>query len=57
MPLHIAIRELSDAGTPIVTELPDSPQALAFKQIAAKVWDKLASGDTGAKKAPRIVVS
>ena len=57
VPLHIAIRETSDAGTPIVVSQPDSPQAQAFKQIAAKVWDKLASGDTGAKKAPRIVVS
>jgi ATP-binding protein involved in chromosome partitioning len=57
VPLHIAIRETSDAGTPIVVAQPDSPQALAFKQIAERVWHKLASGDTGAKKAPRIVVS
>jgi ATP-binding protein involved in chromosome partitioning len=56
VPLHIAIRETSDAGTPIVVEQPDSPQAQAFKQIAARVWDKLNTGDTGAKKAPRIVV-
>jgi ATP-binding protein involved in chromosome partitioning len=56
VPLHIAIRETSDAGTPIVVEQPDSPQAQAFKRIAAKVWDKLNTGDTGAKKAPRIVV-
>ncbi len=56
VPLHIAIRETSDAGTPIVVEQPDSPQAQAFKRIAATVWDKLNTGDTGAKKAPRIVV-
>jgi ATP-binding protein involved in chromosome partitioning len=56
VPLHIAIRETSDAGTPIVVEQPDSPQAQAFQRIAAKVWDKLNTGDTGAKKAPRIVV-
>jgi ATP-binding protein involved in chromosome partitioning len=55
VPLHIAIRELSDEGKPIVAEQPDSPQAQAFKEIAAKVWDKL-TGDTGAKKPPRIVV-
>ena len=55
VPLDIAIRELSDEGRPIVAEQPNSPQAQAFKQIAAKVWDKL-SGDTGAKKPPRIVV-
>jgi ATP-binding protein involved in chromosome partitioning len=55
VPLHIAIRELSDEGKPIVAEQPDSPQAQVFKDIAAKVWDKL-SGDTGAKKPPRIVV-
>ena len=36
VPLHIAIRETSDAGTPIVVEQPDSPQAQAFKRIAAQ---------------------
>ena len=56
VPLHIAIRETSDAGTPIVVEQPDGPQAQAFKAIAQIVWDKLAGG-SGVKKPPRIVVS
>ncbi|HEY4136200.1 MAG TPA: iron-sulfur cluster carrier protein ApbC [Alphaproteobacteria bacterium] len=54
VPLHIAIRETSDAGTPITATQPDSPQAKAYRAIAARVWAKLAA-DT--RKAPRIVVS
>ena len=54
IPLHIAIRETSDAGTPITATQPDSPQAKAYRKIAARLWEKL---DGTTRKAPRIVIS
>ncbi|MFN4283336.1 MAG: iron-sulfur cluster carrier protein ApbC [Alphaproteobacteria bacterium] len=54
VPLHIAIRETSDAGTPITATQPDSPQAKAYRAIAKRVWEKI---DGAARKAPRIVIS
>jgi ATP-binding protein involved in chromosome partitioning len=40
LPLKLAIRELADAGTPIVTAQPDSEEAAAYRRIAARVWEK-----------------
>jgi ATP-binding protein involved in chromosome partitioning len=55
VPLHIAIRETSDGGRPIVVSDPDGPHARAYRAIADRVWAKL--GETGGgKAAPRIVV-
>ena len=54
IPLDIAIRETSDAGTPITVTQPDSPHALAYRQLADRVAEKLAGGE--ARQAPRIVV-
>ena len=51
VPLHLAIRETSDAGTPIVVSSPDSEQAKAFLAIAEAVAAKL---DEGQKAAPTI---
>jgi ATP-binding protein involved in chromosome partitioning len=58
VPLHIAIRETSDGGHPIVVSAPDSEHARVFKAIAARVWEKTqaALGDNR-RQAPRIVVS
>lgn len=53
VPLDIAIRETSDAGTPIVTSQPDSPHAKAYQAIAAKVWDKVQLIQSG-RKGPKI---
>ncbi|MFP6757270.1 MAG: iron-sulfur cluster carrier protein ApbC [Alphaproteobacteria bacterium] len=53
IPLDLAIRETSDQGRPIVVSQPDSPQAKAFTEIAAKVAEKLTDA---APKAPRIIV-
>lgn len=53
VPLTMAIRELSDAGTPITVADPDGPQAVAYREIAAAVWAGLA-GST-ARKAPSLV--
>jgi len=56
IPLHIAIRETSDGGAPIVESQPDSEQAHAFMDLAAEVADKLYAGAQGGRKAPNILV-
>ncbi len=38
IPLHIDIRERSDAGRPIVATEPASPHTGIFRELAAKVW-------------------
>jgi ATP-binding protein involved in chromosome partitioning len=53
IPLVPAIRETSDAGTPIVAYAPASAEAEAFAVIARKVAAKLSVQDTRA--APKIV--
>jgi ATP-binding protein involved in chromosome partitioning len=40
LPLKLAIRELADAGTPIVTAQPDSEEAATYRRIAARIWEK-----------------
>jgi ATP-binding protein involved in chromosome partitioning len=37
IPLAVAVREQSDRGDPIVSALPDSPEALVYKDLAFKV--------------------
>ncbi|MCE2494747.1 MAG: Mrp/NBP35 family ATP-binding protein, partial [Alphaproteobacteria bacterium] len=57
IPLDIAIRETSDAGTPIVTSRPDSPHARAYLSIAARVHARIEDQlGAGARAAPRIVI-
>jgi ATP-binding protein involved in chromosome partitioning len=57
IPLHIAIRETSDAGTPITVSAPDSEHARIYKDIAARVWRKIEEGaGASAARAPRIVI-
>ncbi len=56
VPLDMAIRETSDDGHPITASVPDSPYAQTFREIAARVWDKV-SGETPARRAgPRIMI-
>jgi len=42
IPLSAEIRKGGDAGVPIVVGAPDSPQGLAFKEIAARVVKQVA---------------
>jgi len=57
IPLDIAIRETSDAGTPIVASRPDSPHARAYLSIAARVHARIEDQlGAGARPAPRIVI-
>jgi len=55
IPLVPSIRETSDAGTPIVAERPNSPEAAAFLALAARVKEKL-SGVSAARPAPKIIL-
>ena len=53
VPLHMTIREKSDAGLPVVATEPDGPHAKAYCEIAARVRDQLKSAG---RAAPRIVI-
>lgn len=54
IPLHISIRETSDAGTPIMAQTPRAPQAEAFTLIATRIAAKLKAGTT--RPSPRISI-
>ena len=54
LPLKLAIRELADAGTPIVAARPETEEAGHYRAIAARLWAKL-NGAVN-KAGPRIVV-
>jgi ATP-binding protein involved in chromosome partitioning len=57
LPLHIAIRETSDGGHPIVVSQPDSEHAKAYRRIADRVWEKIEEiTSAGARPPPRIVM-
>ena len=53
LPLKVAIRELADAGTPIVAARPETEEAQAYQKIAARLREKVAArGSAG----PKIVI-
>jgi ATP-binding protein involved in chromosome partitioning len=53
VPLHMTIREKSDAGLPVVATEPDGPHAKIYREIAAKV---LAQIRGATRNAPKIVI-
>jgi ATP-binding protein involved in chromosome partitioning len=53
LPLKLAIRQMADAGTPIVLAAPDSHEAAAYRAIAARIWAKV---EAPAATGPRIVM-
>jgi ATP-binding protein involved in chromosome partitioning len=53
IPLVPAIRETSDAGTPIVVSAPNGPEARAFIAVAERVAEKLSGG--AMRPAPKII--
>jgi ATP-binding protein involved in chromosome partitioning len=55
VPLHMAIRELSDAGRPVVAVEPDGEHAAAYHAIAAQVRSQL-QGPAGSRAPPKIVI-
>jgi ATP-binding protein involved in chromosome partitioning len=54
VPLLLAIRETSDAGTPVVVSAPESEAARAFKAVAAAVSAQISAAPVQA--GPRIVI-
>jgi ATP-binding protein involved in chromosome partitioning len=54
IPLDLAIRGTSDAGTPIVASQPDSVHAKSYRGIAEHLWVKLTAMQQ--RQGPRIVV-
>ncbi len=54
LPLKLAIRELADAGTPIVAAQPETEEAAAYRRIAARLVEKLA--ERAGAEGPRIVI-
>jgi len=56
VPLHMRIRETSDAGAPIVVSEPSSAHANIYRDIAGQIWQTLEGGSAhGPKAAPKIV--
>jgi ATP-binding protein involved in chromosome partitioning len=53
VPLDIAIREKSDAGSPVVSAAADNPHAQYYRDIAVRVRDGLAAAG---RPAPKIVI-
>jgi ATP-binding protein involved in chromosome partitioning len=54
VPLHMDIRERSDAGLPVVATVPDGSHAEIYRGIAARVRDQIAAG--AGRAAPKIVI-
>jgi len=56
IPLNMRIRETSDAGAPIVVSEPESPQAAAYRAVAAGVKGALEQAAASHRQAPKIVI-
>lgn len=57
VPLHMDIREKSDAGQPVVISQPDSVHAKTYCEIAANAWQQISGdGATEQRAAPKIVL-
>src|SRR5471030_630162 len=56
VPLHMTIREKSDAGLPVVATEPDGPHAKIYRDIAAKVLEQIKGGASAVRIAPKIVI-
>jgi ATP-binding protein involved in chromosome partitioning len=57
VPLHIAIRESSDAGAPVVATDPSGPHAAVYRAIADATWAAVQhERAAGARPPPRIVI-
>jgi ATP-binding protein involved in chromosome partitioning len=54
VPLHMTIREKSDAGLPVVATEPDGVHAKIYRDIAAKVLEQIKGGPS--RSAPKIVI-
>ena len=56
VPLQMEIRETSDAGTPVVVSSPQGPEAKIYRDIAAKVWERVEAEQGAAQAATPSIV-
>jgi ATP-binding protein involved in chromosome partitioning len=56
VPIEMAIRENSDAGTPVVVSDPSGPIAAVYRGIASKVLDRMRAETAGGKAAGPAIV-
>ncbi len=56
VPLHMTIREKSDAGLPVVATEPDGPHAKIYRDIAKNVLAQVRGGVSAGRSAPKIVI-
>ena len=56
VPLHMTIREKSDAGLPVVATEPDGPHAKIYRDIATNVLAQIRGGASSGRTAPKIVI-
>jgi ATP-binding protein involved in chromosome partitioning len=56
IPLHMRIREMSDAGLPVLVADPQGAEAGAYRAVAREVKAALERASGSARKAPRIVI-
>jgi len=56
VPLHMTIREKSDAGLPVVATEPDGVHAKIYRDIAARVLEQIKGGPSSGRTAPKIVI-
>jgi ATP-binding protein involved in chromosome partitioning len=54
VPLTMDVREMSDAGTPVVVSNPDGAQATTYRSVAERVLERL-QAESQAAEAPAIV--
>ena len=54
IPLHMQIRETSDAGTPVTATAPDGEHAAIYKELATKIQDRIEG--TLAEDGPSIII-
>ena len=57
VPLHMDIRARSDAGSPIVASVPQSPHAAIFREIAAMAWAGIDTASGTVMQPPRLEVA
>ena len=56
VPLTMNVRESSDAGRPVVVFEPDGPQAQVYRDIAAKVWERVQEEQAASQSATPAIV-
>jgi ATP-binding protein involved in chromosome partitioning len=56
VPLEMGIRESSDEGQPVVAAKPDGAEAKIYRDIAAKVWERLVEEKAKAEGASPAIV-